>query len=186
MTLYSDLADIELWNCFLSGDKKAMEYIYSLYYKPLLAYGMKLLPDYELVRDCVQDMFVKLYITRKNLSSTPHINSYLIRALRNRLYDEMSVHVDKMTIDDLPFDFAVEDFFLTHFQESDDDLLQRKKLQIAIEKLSARQREIVYLRFIRELDYNEIGDFLGINYQSAKNLISRTLVKLRQYYMEGN
>ena len=98
----------------------------------------------------------------------------------------MSVHVDKMTIDDLPFDFAVEDFFLTHFQESDDDLLQRKKLQIAIEKLSARQREIVYLRFIRELDYNEIGDFLGINYQSAKNLVSRTLVKLRQYYMEGN
>ena len=185
MALYSDLTDIELWNCFLSGDKKAMAHIYSLHYKPLLAYGMKLVPDYELVRDCVQDMFVKLYVSRKNLSSTSHINSYLIRSLRNRLYDEMSFSVEKMTIEDLPFNFITDDSFLSYFQEGDDDLQQRKKLQLAIEQLSSRQREIVYLRFIRELGYDEIGEFLGINYQSAKNLVSRTLVKLRQFYI-GN
>lgn len=162
-----------------------MSHIYSLHYKPLLAYGMKLLPDYELVRDCVQDLFVRLYLNRKNLSSTAHINAYLIRALRNRLYDEMAAQIEKMTIEDLPFDFASDDFFQSCFPENDNDLEQRKQLQFAINALSARQREIVYLRFIRELSYDEIGEFMGINYQSAKNLVSRTLVKLRQYYSEG-
>ncbi|RHJ94035.1 RNA polymerase sigma factor [Parabacteroides bouchesdurhonensis] len=181
---YSTLTDIELWECFLSGDKEAMAYIYGKQYQPLLAYGMKIMPDYEMVRDCIQDMFVKLYINRKNLSATIHVNTYLIKSLRNRLYDEMSVSMNKLTIDDLSFDFTTDDFFLTHFLENDDDLIQRKKLQNAIEKLSPRQREIVYLRFIRELDYNEIGEFLGINYQSAKNLVSRTLVKMRRFYLD--
>ncbi|MDD2437581.1 MAG: sigma-70 family RNA polymerase sigma factor [Massilibacteroides sp.] len=181
---YSTLTDNELWKCFLSGDKKALAYIYSKQYQSLLAYGMKLFPDYELVRDCIQDMFVKLYINRKNISLITHINSYLIKALRNRIYDEVSVNIKKTEIGVSSFDFITDDFFLTFFPENDDDLAQRKKLKNAIEKLTARQREIIYLRFIRELDYNEIGDLLGINYQSAKNLVSRSLVKLRSFYTE--
>lgn len=71
------------------------------------------------------------------------------------------------------------------FRKNDEDLLQKHKLQKALEKISPRQRESIYLRFIQELDYEEIGTILEINYQSAKNLVSRTLIKLREIYFES-
>lgn len=88
-------------------------------------------------------------------------------------------------IDALPFDLKAEDSFFTLFSENDEDLLQKHKLQKALEKISPRQRESIYLRFIQELDYEEIGAILEINYQSAKNLVSRTLIKLREIYFES-
>ena len=44
---YSEMSDSELWSLFLSGDKKALSYIYKNQYHQLLSYGIKLYPDYE-------------------------------------------------------------------------------------------------------------------------------------------
>ena len=81
---YSLLSDTELWDLFLKGDKKAFAHIYQKQYRLLLAYGIKLCDDPELVRDCIQDLFVKLHTNRKNLSPTLNINIYLICALKHR------------------------------------------------------------------------------------------------------
>lgn len=180
---YSLLTDVELWCLFLKGDKKALAYIYKQQYRFLLAYGIKLCSDSELVRDCIQDLFVKLYTNRKNLNHTVNINTYLIRSLKRRLYDEMSEPYQILDIENLPFDFTADDDFVTRFSETDEEWLQKYKLQKAIELLVPNQREIIYLRFIRELSYEEIGEVLNINYQSAKNLLSRSLAKLREFYM---
>lgn len=180
---YNALSDTELWCLFLSGDKNAFACIYNKQYRLLVAYGMKLVSDRELVRDCIQDLFVKLSINRKNLNSTININTYLIRSLKNRLYDEQQFSMKTQILETLPFDLSDDDFFLNLFADNDEDLLQKKKLQKALDLLSSHQREVIYLRFIRELSYEEVGEVLGINYQSAKNLVSRTLVKLRDFYL---
>ncbi len=65
---------------------------------------------------------------------------------------------------------------------TDEDLLQKNKLTKSLKMLSDRQREAIYLKFIQELTYDELCEVLEINYQSAKNLISRTLIKLREVY----
>lgn len=87
------------------------------------------------------------------------------------------------TIEEFLFDLAVDEEFMDRFTDNDEEWMQKKKLQKAIEQLSSRQKEAIYLRFIRDLSYEEIGEVLGINYQSSKNLISRTLVKLRDFYL---
>ena len=176
------MADDELWERFLSGDKKALSYIYNAHYKPLLAYGLRLSSDYEFVRDCVQDIFVKLYVHRGRLSSTTHIRAYLTKALRNRLYDERKEQVEMSSIESSTLDFEADDFFVSLFGENDEDLAVKKKLRQAIRELSPHLREVIYLRFIRELDYKEIAEILDINYQSAKNSVSRALLKLRESY----
>ena len=48
------------------------------------------------------------------------------------------------------------------------------------QKLSARQRETVYLKFFEELSYEDICEVMELNYQSARNLIARALTELRQ------
>ncbi len=55
-----------------------------------------------------------------------------------------------------------------------------KRLKSNIEKLTKRQREVIYLRFYQELDYDEIAGIMEINYHSVVNLIYEALRMLRK------
>lgn len=48
--------------------------------------------------------------------------------------------------------------------------------------LTPRQREIIYYRFIEEMEYDEICQIMDINYQSAYNLLQRSLQKVRDTF----
>ena len=56
----------------------------------------------------------------------------------------------------------------------------RHKLYDTIEK--NRKMEDIYLYYVNGLGHDEIAEILGINYQSSKNLLSRTLSKLRRWF----
>lgn len=46
--------------------------------------------------------------------------------------------------------------------------------------LTGRQKEIIYLRFIHEMSFDEISEIMEINIQSARNLLVRSMEKLRK------
>jgi Sigma-70, region 4. len=46
--------------------------------------------------------------------------------------------------------------------------------------LTSRQREAIYLRYIREVPLEDIASMLNMNYQSTRNLIHRSILKLRK------
>jgi RNA polymerase sigma factor (sigma-70 family) len=48
-------------------------------------------------------------------------------------------------------------------------------------KLSPRQRQIVNLYYIEHRKYEEICRIMGINYQSVRNLMHRSISRLREY-----
>lgn len=171
-----------IWKRFLDGDESVLSDIYNDQYARLYAYGIKFVTDKELVKDCIQDLFVKIFCNRKQLKETKNLNTYLIRALKNKLYDALSAHVEMYDIDDIYFDLSADDAFLSLYSETDEELAQKQKLKSALEQLSSRQREAIYLKFIQNIDYGELGDLLDINYQSAKNLVSRAIIKLREIY----
>lgn len=50
----------------------------------------------------------------------------------------------------------------------------------ALKTLSSKQQEILYLYYIRDLSHEEIAELLNINYQSSKNLLFRSITKLRE------
>ena len=50
--------------------------------------------------------------------------------------------------------------------------------------LTPRQREIIYYRFIEEMEYDEICQIMDINYQSAYNLLQRSLQKSKEILSE--
>lgn len=184
MKLESYISDQDLWNLFLSGNRKAFSEIYNRHYNDLFAYGMKILGDKEVVRDCIQDLFVKIYIHRNSLSSTTNINAYLIHSLRNTAYNTLrgSTFTDELSA--VPFYlFDDQDLIEELFPETDNDLENKLKLKRILEELSDKQREIIHLRFVQELSLEEISEILEINYQSVKNLLHRTIVKIRNAYI---
>jgi len=50
-----------------------------------------------------------------------------------------------------------------------------------LNELSAMQKEILYLKYYSLMDYDEISDIMNLNYQSARNLVSRAIGKLSKY-----
>jgi len=59
----------------------------------------------------------------------------------------------------------------------------KQNLKNAFSQLSDRQKEILFLKYYSELDYKEISKVMDMNYQSARNLVSRALAKLSKVMM---
>lgn len=174
------LKDIELWNAFRNGSEKAFASIYNENIQDLYRYGIKMNANDELVKDTIQDLFVKIYNNRSTLNATDNIRLYLFKALKNRLIDVYYTHKPMISLSDneLPFEIANPEE-----PDTEDDwalIIKKRRLQLSMKSLTARQREAIYLRFTKEMPLEEICELLDLNYQSARNLLHRSIEKLRK------
>jgi RNA polymerase sigma factor (sigma-70 family) len=169
-----------LWNDFRDGNEKAFEDIYKAYVKPLYQYSSKFTPDRDVVLDCIHDLFVDLYHHRQNLGETNNIKLYLFISIKRKIARYLNKNNLYQSFPDgeLPFlsDYSTdEDVF---DRESEAEIIS--KLNRALKTLSSRQQEVIYLRFVCGLKYEDICQILDLNYQSVRNLVFRAIEKLRK------
>lgn len=174
------MSDILLWKQLKDGDKSALERIYSTYISSLLKYGRKFSRNDQVIEDCIQDLFIELWKNREGLGMTDSIQRYLLVALRRKVIRQLD-RSKKWVSDNEPteLDFEVEvavDQKLIALELSDERAAQVKA---AMENLSKRQKEVIYLKYVSGLDYEDIGEIMGLNYQSVRNLVSNALKKLK-------
>ncbi len=50
--------DAKLWKRLLGDDRMALSELFQKYYRPLLNYGLKLIPQEELVKDSIQESWL--------------------------------------------------------------------------------------------------------------------------------
>lgn len=176
---FSVTPDFYLWEEFRSGDDLAFGTIYRTYADVLFRYGMKFTPDEELVKDCIQELFIEIYSHKQNLGRTNNIKLYLLKSLKRRIIKAIRFQSDYSSINetDAPF-------FITYTQNdgvfTDEQAdKQTKEIQKALNELSPRQKEAIYLRFNTGLSYEEICEAMNLNYQSVRNLVFRAIDKMR-------
>ncbi|MEY8687721.1 RNA polymerase sigma factor [Bacteroides sp. AN502(2024)] len=173
------MSDVVLWDLMLKGDMKAMSLLYKKHYELLLNFGLKYTSDEEFVKDCIQDVFVKLCVS-KRLSSTKYVRSYLLTSLKHIIFDELSSLKVTEELDEHFFELKIENSVLeTLFKGNDEDLQLSKKLINVYKSLPDNQRMAIYLRYVRGLSYKEMAIVLNVNPQSSMNLVSRALTSLR-------
>ncbi|GAB3892114.1 sigma-70 family RNA polymerase sigma factor [Larkinella knui] len=178
----NDTEVAELWLAFKKGDKGAFGSLATVFYKTLYNYGTKLTTDYTLVEDCIQDLFLEMWKRREFLGETEHVRFYLLKALRRKLFLEKKTSDKRLhqfieNTDDIDFigEFSIESRII-ELETTEQHL---KKLNQVLTQLSKREREVIYLKFYQELDYEQIASLMAINYQSARNLIYNALKGLK-------
>ena len=124
------------------------------------------------------DIFTYLYRNKAQLVSPDNIKVYLFTALKNNLIKQ--IHKETITenlVEDVPFvlELTVEEQFIQDEQYKN----ERKQVEKILSLLTSRQKEIIYYRFIQEMSMEEICTLMDLNYQSAQNLIQRSLKKIR-------
>lgn len=173
----SEMASLLL--AFQSGDAKAFSKLYDLNINILFNYGCKLTTDRELLKDCIHDVFVKIYTKKTELSHVENFKSYLFISLKNRLCDEIRkrVYVSDAEVEELNpvSQDDVENNFLCREKEQVNNCLIKRLL----DQLSPRQREALTLYYIEERKYEDICEIMNMNYQSVRNLMHRGLSKLK-------
>lgn len=173
--------DAQLWQQLKSGDKNALEEIFRKESDALCKYGKKFTHDKDLIADCLQDLFVELWRTKETIGLTDNIRKYLFVSFRRKLIKDLNKWNKTQTLDpetDLKNEvtFSVENTWI----EKEEMTLKSESLTTAIGKLSSRQQEILYLKFYSEMDYDQIIEIMDLNYQSARNLVTRALDALRK------
>jgi RNA polymerase sigma factor (sigma-70 family) len=169
----------ELWNRFLTGDDEAFGLLYTTYVNRLYDYGLHFASDSEQVKDCVQDLFVKLYENRKRLQAVENVRTYLYHSLKNMLFNALKKEAGYCPIDAVEPVFHVDLSAETLMIESEQRREQKQRIARMMGNLTSRQQEILYYRFVEELSHEEIGRLMQMNYQSVRNLLHRTILKIR-------
>jgi RNA polymerase sigma factor (sigma-70 family) len=181
--MYSDEED--LIHSLLSGDDMAFSMIYSRYAEILFAYGCGFGFERELIKDAIQDVFYKLYFNRNLLKDVKNLRYYLYRMLKNRLLDinRSVVAFDDIQSDELTFDIKAD--ILDNMIAEEEKKEIEHKIEALFCVLTSRQREAIYLRYIREMEYEEIGKLLDMTAPAVRKLVARAIKRLREINNNG-
>ncbi|MEQ6119480.1 sigma-70 family RNA polymerase sigma factor [Reichenbachiella sp. MALMAid0571] len=157
--------------------KDKIHVYYGEYYRSLFNYGIKLINNEDVVRDGIQDCFYNLWMNPEKLERIEKPRNYLIGTLRNLLLKQIASAKNSSGLDEIhAFEVSTQEAII----DSEIEAINSQKLQRAIDTLTPKQKEVLYLRFYEGLSYEEIEQITSTNYQSARNLLSKTIKNLRK------
>ncbi len=172
---------INVWQRFKSGDRNAFTEIYNKYINVLFAYGSGITSDKELVKDCIQDLFIDLYRYKINLQKPKSLEFYLMKSLkrlilkkhkRNSKFD----YFGNESLPELNFRFDLEDNYI----KTESEKTGNQILQSALNSLNDKNKELLFYKFNSNLTYKEIGQLTGAKKETVKKQVYRIILTLRK------
>lgn len=152
--------------------------LYEANFDSLFEYGCRLHKDPHLVQDCIQDTFIKLWSGKTALSGITNIKGYLLISLKNNILNRISASRRSVNAD--------EENSFELIYSAEDDLIQKEtsaetlnNLYNALNSLTPRQKECLYLRYFEGLSYEEIAGILNISTKATYKLSARALDYLK-------
>ncbi len=175
-----DSINENLWKKLRDGQISAIEDLYRLNYQVLYSYAYKLSGEKDLSKDCVQELFVKLWEKREHLNEVSRVRSYLLQSVWHSMIKLMKKRNKALLFDEnAHYDIDVVFPSETTIIESQDREEKSRKLNHAINNLSGRQKQIIFMQYYEGLSIEEIQKITELKYQSIKNLTHRAMIVLR-------
>ena len=172
-------SDLTLWSEFKQGDKQAFAIIYRRHFFKLYDYGVKISGNPELVKDCIQELFIAIWKSRNNLAYTDSIKNYLFTSLRRKLFDQLKKH--KLLSAEKKgntFAFSLPREHALIMEEI--SLEKKRKLLDGINRLSKRQKEAIFLRYYEGFTCDEIARIMSLSPGSTYVLLSKAISQLKK------
>ena len=182
----NDLSDEELIIEFQKNDNvKAFEILVQRYKNPLTNYVYRFIGDYEDCVDIVQETMVKVYRYKDSYSSVAKFSTWIYtiagnlarteyqRRKKRNLFSINSYGENKDETFDIPDESYRPDVIA-------DSGIKDKIIQDALMKVSKAYREVVILRDIQEMSYEEISEITGLNVGTVKSRINRGRAQLQE------
>lgn len=118
----------------------------------MYSYGMLFTANSELVKDCLHDVFVKIHRNRKKLSQVDNIRLYLLKAMKNYLFDVFDKKKELFHNDTIEPVFSPEYTIEDKIIRQEELHYQSRKIRQMLESLTPRQKEVLYYKYMKKSD----------------------------------
>ncbi|MGC0772900.1 MAG: sigma-70 family RNA polymerase sigma factor [Candidatus Acidiferrum sp.] len=163
-----------------AGDAEAWGELYRTFAPSIFRFCRRALPTREDAEDATMEIFMKLRDKLSQYDETRSFSAWLYRVAANHCWDILrrrKIRQDKETED-------VENVPLEHPDPNQlDKLIEQKtseEVRHALDKLGARARMALVLRYYSDMSYDEIADALGVRRAFVGVVLLRARHELRQ------
>ncbi|MEQ6119466.1 sigma-70 family RNA polymerase sigma factor [Reichenbachiella sp. MALMAid0571] len=167
-----------LWDSIKKGDKESYIELYDRFYQRLYIYGFKIARNKELVKDCIQEMFLEIWKKRETLKSVNTIQPYLLTYLRRKIYKELKKEETLSSETYIPEeeDASYEELLLIN--ESLEE--KRVKLQLELDNLTPTQKNILKMLYYEGMNHDEIAEYTSSSKRTIYNHIHQAFETLKK------
>ena len=173
-----------------AGDRKAFEKIVLFYQKRVFNYAYRMVGNMEEAKELAQEVFVSVFESIKSLREEAKFEGWLkqitVNHCRNRWkYLKRRHYFNTDSMDD-PIETEDGEVTKSFADPSDtpDTAYEKKMVQEWIQKgllrLKEDQRELIVLRHLQELSYDEMGKCLNLPEGTVKSKLHRARMDLKE------
>ncbi len=191
MQLLDQLTDDKLVQSYANGNNEAFDALLQRHQSRLLSYIIQLTGNRNLAEDIFQETFVKAITTIRqgNYTESGKFAAWLSRIARNLVIDhfrqekaEATISTDEGTVDILNrkelSDLTIEDDII--------DLQIRDDVRRLIRELPAQQRQVLVMRYYRNLSFKEIAEITNVSINTALGRMRYAILNMRRMAEEKN
>lgn len=155
------------------GDKDAFAELIERYERPLRYFINRLLDDSELTEDIFQDTWLTVIRRIHGLREIDAFPAWLYRIARNKVYQQLRKKRDASRLDE---NIAVED-------NDEDDVFSGEdaaKVHKCLKELPLEYREVLMLRFLEQMSYQQISQVLNCKLGTVRSRIYYAKIALKK------
>lgn len=172
------LTDEELIKEFQDNNTiEAYEILVSRFKDPLTNYVYRFLGDRDICTDIVQDTMIKFYLHKDSYKSFAKFSTWIYTIAGNLARNELKRRkrrvIFSLNTDDEEKKIQIEDKAFVSPERSTDSQIKGEIIQKALLKVKPVYREVVILRDIDGLSYEEIAEITDLSIGTVKSRINR-------------
>lgn len=175
---YLSYTDGQLLFLIQQRNETAFECLYNRYFSILCHKAFKRIPDQQLIKEIVQDVFMNLWLKAATLNPSECLAAYLYATLRNKILHELRSRYTRMAYAE-----KFSTLYKSWLQSNASDPLEVKqleeKLHLIISSLPNQCRDAFILSRYEDLSYKEIALYMNISLNTVKKHVSKALKILR-------
>ncbi|MDZ7332006.1 MAG: sigma-70 family RNA polymerase sigma factor [candidate division KSB1 bacterium] len=180
----SRLSDEDLIEKFQNGDLYAFDLIVKRYKNQLLNFVYRFLGNAEEAEDLVQETFLRVYRNRKAYQKVAKFSTWIYTIAGNLAKTELRKRKRRkfFSISDLGYnekDYDISDDAFNP-EKDVDGRMKEEIIHREIEDLSPKFREVILLRDVQQLSYEEISQIVNIPLGTVKSRVNRGRLKLQE------
>jgi RNA polymerase sigma-70 factor (ECF subfamily) len=160
-----------------SGSETAYQQVFDLYYRNLVVFAMKYVADPEVAKDLVQDLFLGMYESRREIRIQVSLRSYLYSAVRNKCLN----HLKQKSVREkhAALTKASETEGNTELEEKIHATELESRIFELVSQLPDKCRQIFIMSRVAGKRNSEIADELNLSKRTVETQISNALKSLR-------
>lgn len=173
------------WRRIQQGEEEAFRQLYEQYADLLYGYGMKIAGDDALVTEAIQSLFVYIFEKRETCAVPQSISAYLCVSLRHMIVSELKKEnsgllrsLEDVDANEYPFELEID--IETAIIRSELEKEQLEMLQNELNALTKQQREVLYLKYYKKMDSEEIARVMGLTPRTVYNTTHMAITRLRE------